>query len=90
MFRTVLMDTAMAAHEPDARLTREQAAQALTDAGYPTSASTLSTKAVRGGGPKFLKFGPRVLYRWADLQEWAEGKTSAPRRTTSEPISFTA
>ena len=76
--------------DPDKLLTRDQAAEALTEAGYPTSSSTLATKATRGGGPVMRKFGPRVLYRWDDLLLWAQSKTSEPRRTTSEPIRFTA
>jgi hypothetical protein len=34
----------------DARLTREQTAAALTEAGFPIQAGTLATKATRGGG----------------------------------------
>lgn len=74
-------------HIPDdsgTLLTRKQAADALTARGYPTSDRTLSTKATRGGGPPFRKFGPRALYRWADLLAWAEGRLSLPRRSTSE------
>jgi hypothetical protein len=70
--------------DPDALLTRKHAAEALTTRGYPTSERTLSTKASRGGGPLFRHFGPRVLYRWGDLIDWAEGRLSAPRRSTSE------
>lgn len=86
-----LMETAaMPAPEPDALLLRAQAAQALTEAGYPTSRHTLSTMAVRGGGPLYRKFGLRPIYRWSDLLSWAEGKTSAPRRSTSEPLVYNA
>lgn len=70
--------------DPDALLTRKQAADALTARGYPTSERTLSTKATRGGGPPFRKFGPRALYRWGDLLDWAEGRLSPLRRSTSE------
>lgn len=69
---------------PDALLTRDATAAALTEAGFPTSRSTLSTKATRGGGPAFSKFGPRTLYRWRDALAWAEGRLSPPRRSTSE------
>ena len=70
--------------DADTLLTRKQAADALTARGYPTSDRTLSTKATRGGGPVFRHFGPRVLYRWGDLLDWAQGRLSPPRRSTSE------
>src|SRR6516164_6710537 len=46
---------------PDALLPRDKFAAALTEAGFPTSAKTLATKATRGGGPPFQKYGPRAL-----------------------------
>src|SRR3979490_400563 len=46
----------------DTLLTRDQTAEALTQAGYPVKSKTLATKASRGGGPPFAKFGPRALY----------------------------
>jgi hypothetical protein len=68
----------------DALLTRAATADALNKAGYPISRATLSTKATRGGGPPFRKFGQRVLYRWGDTLEWAQSRLSAPKRSTSE------
>lgn len=65
-------------------LTRTQAAAALTAAGFPTATATLATKASRGGGPLYRTYSGRALYRRADLMEWAESCTSAPRRTTAE------
>jgi hypothetical protein len=70
--------------EPNALLTRLAAAQSLTDAGYPISVATLTTKATRGGGPPFRKWGTRVLYNWGDALAWAENRVSAPRRSTSD------
>jgi hypothetical protein len=67
-------------------LTRNQLAAALTEVGYVTSPATLSTKATRGGGPPFSKWGPRAMYRWGDALAWAEGRLSAPRHSTSEPL----
>ena len=52
--------------DPDALLNRTQAATALTDAGYPTSAATLATLASRGGGPEYSRFGAHALYRWSN------------------------
>jgi hypothetical protein len=65
-------------------LTRRAAAAALTEAGYPTAPATLATRAVRGGGPVYRRYGPRVLYRWADLLAWAQSCLSPPIRSTSE------
>jgi hypothetical protein len=69
---------------PDTLLRRKQAAQALSELGYPMSAATLATKASRGGGPAYRRFGRVPLYRWADLLAWAQGRLSGPRHNTSE------
>jgi hypothetical protein len=50
----------------DDLLTRDETAVALTAAGYPIRSATLGTKATRGGGPSFRRFGTRSLYRWGD------------------------
>jgi hypothetical protein len=68
----------------DALLTRNQTAAALTEAGFPTSPATLSTKATRGGGPPYQRWGPRVIYRWGTSLEWAKTRLSTPVRSTSE------
>ena len=68
----------------DSLLTRERTAAALTEAGFPVKAKTLATKATRGGGPPYRKFGLRVLYRWGDALAWAEGRLSAASCSTSE------
>ena len=70
--------------KPDVLLRRKATAEALTKAGYPVSEKTLATKATRGGGPPYRTFGRAVLYRWGDAVAWAEGRLSAPRRSTSE------
>lgn len=70
--------------EPERLLTRRATAAALTEAGYPTSPATLATKATRGGGPPFVKYGARALYRWEDALAWARRRTSAPFNSTSE------
>ena len=70
--------------DPDALLTREETAAALTESGYPTSPKTLATKASRGGGPPFHRYGPRVLYRWSIALGWAEKRLSLPIGSTSE------
>lgn len=55
-------------------LTRDQAAAELTAHGFPVAAKTLATKASRGGGPKFYKFGPRAMYKLPDLLRWAQAR----------------
>lgn len=74
----------MALPDPDTLLTRQQIAAALTEAGYPTSATTLSTKATRGGGPPFYKYGPKAIYRWSSTLSWAQARLTPARLSTSE------
>jgi hypothetical protein len=69
---------------PDALLTRAQTAAALTEAGFPTSEATLSTKATRGGGPLYKKWGPRAMYPWGTSLQWAKDRLRDPVRSTSE------
>lgn len=69
---------------PEQLLRRTEAAAALTAAGFPTAPATLATKATRGGGPPFTRFGRVILYRWADALAWATARTSGPYRSTSE------
>ena len=78
------MVTMQASPDPEALLTRDATAAALTAAGYPVKAKTLATRATRGGGPPFQHFGPRVLYRWKDVLAWAEARLTAPRCSTAE------
>jgi hypothetical protein len=68
----------------DALLMRAPAAEALSEAGYPIARATLATRASRGGGPPFRRFGRVPLYRWGDLLDWAQSRLSAPMRSTSE------
>jgi hypothetical protein len=68
----------------DALLTRKAVAQALIEAGYPTSPATLATKATRGGGPPFRRFGFRPLYKWGDALRWAQSRLGPLISTTSE------
>jgi|GEM_PF-677214 len=67
----------------DPLLTRDMTAIALTEAGYPIKAKTLATKASRGGGPPFQKFGSRPLYRWSDTIAWAENQLSVTVTSTA-------
>ncbi len=69
---------------PDDRLTRDAAAKALTEAGYPTRTTTLATKVSRGGGPTYRLYAGRAIYLWADLLAWAESRVTEPRCNSSE------
>ena len=71
-------------NDPAARLRRRAMAAALTEAGFPITEKTLSTKASRGGGPPFEKWGRFALYPWGPGLAWAHGRLSPPTRSTSE------
>jgi hypothetical protein len=60
------------------RLSRVEAAEALSRAGYKISPCTLATLASRGGGPPYAKFGTKPIYTLAELLAWAEGRVSQP------------
>jgi hypothetical protein len=68
----------------DALLTREAVAGALTEAGYPTAPATLATKACRGGGPPFRRYGRVPLYQWSDALDWAQSRLGPIIRNTAE------
>jgi hypothetical protein len=70
--------------DPEALLTRDTTAKALTAVGYPVKPATLATKASRGGGPRFRRFGTRPLYRWGDALAWAQSLLGPPMCSTSE------
>ncbi|WCU83882.1 helix-turn-helix domain-containing protein [Pseudomonas aeruginosa] len=63
--------------QPQRYLTNDEAAEYLR-----LSPRTLEKQRVIGGGPKFRKFGRRVMYAVADLDAWAETRSF---ETTSDP-----
>ena len=63
--------------QPQRYLTNDEAADYLR-----LSPRTLEKQRVIGGGPKFRKFGRRVMYAVADLDAWAETRSF---ETTSDP-----
>jgi hypothetical protein len=75
----------MIPNNDDALLTRDALANALTALGFPIAGPTLASKATRGGGPPFQRFGRRPLYRWGDAVAWARARLEAPVKSTSEP-----
>jgi hypothetical protein len=74
----------MIPQDPNALLGRKETAAALTEAGFKVSAETLTTKASRGGGPRYHLFGARALYKWGESLAWARSRLSAPRRSAAE------
>ncbi|MGB8391809.1 helix-turn-helix transcriptional regulator [Mycobacterium sp.] len=40
-----------------------------------TTTASLAQDCYRGTGPKFIKRGSRVLYRWSDVLEWLDRNT---------------
>ena len=70
--------------DPKTLLTRVACAAALSAAGFPTSPDTLATKASRGGGPPYQKYGNRPLYSWGSALAWARSRLGPVVRSTSE------
>ncbi|MCX5565817.1 helix-turn-helix domain-containing protein [Alcaligenes phenolicus] len=63
--------------QPPRYLTNDEAAQYLR-----LSPRTMEKQRVIGGGPKFRKFGRRVMYAVADLDAWADAHSY---EATSDP-----
>ncbi|VVE82990.1 helix-turn-helix transcriptional regulator [Pandoraea sputorum] len=63
--------------QPQRYLTNDEAAEYLR-----LSPRTLEKQRVIGNGPKFRKFGRRVMYAVADLDAWANQRSY---ETTSDP-----
>ena len=70
-------DAAPAAPTNPEFLTTDEAAAFLR-----LSPRTLEKQRVLGGGPRFRKFGARVLYASVDLRAWADGRAYG---MTSDP-----
>lgn len=63
--------------QPQRYLTNDEAADYLR-----LSPRTLEKHRVIGGGPRFRKFGRRVMYAIADLDAWADSRSF---EATSDP-----
>jgi hypothetical protein len=63
--------------QPQRYLTNDEAADYLR-----LSPRTLEKQRVLGGGPRFRKFGARVVYAAVDLRAWADSHTYG---MTSDP-----
>ena len=69
--------TPTAAQQPARYLTNNEAAEFLR-----LSPRTLEKQRVIGGGPRFRKFGRRVMYAIVDLEAWADARSF---EMTSDP-----
>ena len=66
-------------------LRRAEAAKYITDKyGIPCSTGTLANYATTDTGPEFKLSGRFPIYSTHDLDSWAEGRISEPRRMTPE------
>lgn len=65
-------------------LSREQAAAYVRGKGLPCAKLTLQKMATTGGGPKYQKFGNRVVYTSECMDQWIAEKLSAPIASSSE------
>lgn len=65
------------ATQPARYLTNDEAAEFLR-----LSPRTLEKQRVIGGGPRFRKFGRRVMYSVTDLEAWADARSF---EATSDP-----
>lgn len=72
-----LMSDSIAISKASRYLTNAEAAKYLR-----LSPRTLEKHRVLGGGPRFRKFGRRVLYALTDLEAWADERTFS---MTSDP-----
>ena len=68
----------------DTPLTRKELSRRLKEAGYPIEPTTLATKASRGGGPPFRRWGRTPLYQWGSSLAWAQERLSPPRCSSAE------
>ncbi len=62
-------------------LTQREAAEALR-----LSPRTLERHRLTGTGPKFKKFGRRVVYSHADIEAWASANTFASTSEVKEAL----
>lgn len=54
----------------------------LAERGYPIAEATLAKYRSCGGGPTFIRYGRRILYRPAALSEWIASRTRELRNTS--------
>ena len=45
------------------------------------SDNALRQQRYRGGGPRFIRVGSRVRYRWSDVEQWLDEHAVEPQET---------
>lgn len=65
-------------------LNRDEAARYVREKGLSCAKLTLQKYATIGGGPRFQKFGSRVVYTATALDRWIAERLSDPLGSTSE------
>jgi hypothetical protein len=68
----------------DERLNSKQLSAALTAIGLPTSPATLNTKACRGDGPPYQRYGRIRIYTWGRVVAWVNAKLGEPAESATE------
>jgi hypothetical protein len=61
-------------YKPEDRLRRYEAAQVLSDLGYPVTYDSLAALVTRRAGPPYYKFGKYAFYKYGELIAWAEDR----------------
>ena len=61
-------------YQPEDRLRRLEAAQVLSDLGYPVTYDSLAALVTRRAGPPYYKFGKFAFYKYGELIAWAEAR----------------
>jgi len=70
---------------PEKYFNKRQASAYLTETlGLAVAEKTLSKMITVGGGPKYRKFGRRVVYTLTDLNDWANSKLSVAVNNSSQ------
>jgi hypothetical protein len=54
----------------------------LAGQGFPLAVATMSKLRVTGGGPTFIRYGRRILYRPSALDAWVATRTRELRNTS--------
>jgi len=70
--------------DDERKLTRKEIAALLTSKGYKTSPKFLAKLASTGGGPEYELYGNLAIYTPSKAIDWAVGRLSKPRHSTSE------
>ena len=68
--------------ENDRPMDPRAASAHLTARGFPLAEATMAKYRTVGGGPAFLRYGRRILYRPSALENWISSRTRELRNTS--------